>query len=357
MKQIRNYLFANFVSASLFTLIALIGLYAFFDVIKELPRIGRGSYDIVAMLAYVALLIPGHAYELMPLAVLIGCMVAMTQLSSSSEYAAIRTSGVSLAQIAGIMLSFGSACALIALLLGEFVSPWSEQTAEKFKLDNTRSVVAQEFRSGLWAKDDNNFINIGEMLPDATLLNIRVYTYDQQFKLTRSRHAQRATYEGNGYWKLEGVRDSNIEPDRIRVETFPTLQWKSVLQPDILSVLLVVPEQMSAYNLKAYIDHLRANHQKTQRYEIALWSKLFYPLACISMALVALAFTPVSRRHGEMGVKLFTGICLGIGFHFTNRLFGHLGLLYDWNPIFSATAPTLLFLMAGIWAITHQERR
>lgn len=357
MKQLRQYLLSRFVAASIFTLIALVGLYAFFDVIKELPRVGRGDYDAAAMLAYVALLMPGHAYELMPLAVLIGCMVAMTQLATSSEYAAIRTAGVSLGQVARTLLLFGAFAATAALMLGEFGAPWSERTAERFKLERTQSLVTREFSSGVWAKDDNNFINIDEMLPDTTLRKVRIYTYDAAFSLTRQRYAESGRYVGDGVWELTGVRDSTITPDRILVKDYPTLEWKSVLQPDILSVLLVVPEQMSAYNLFSYIEHLKANHQKTQRYEIALWSKLFYPLACISMALVALAFTPVQSRHSEMGIKLFTGICLGIAFHFSNRLFGHLGLLYDWNPILSATVPSLVFLIAGLFAISRQEKR
>jgi len=210
----------------------------------------------------------------------------------------------------------------------------------------------------LWVKDDNNFINVGEMLPDSTLLGIRIYTYDQNYRLVMSRHAERAQYQPDSKrWLLSGVRQSEILPDRIKVQHLQQQVWQSVIQPEILSVLLVVPEQMSAMDLMTYIEHLHNNNQKTQRYEIALWGKLFYPLACISMVMVALAFTPVSGRHNDLGIKLFAGICLGIAFHFSNRLFGHLGLLYNWNPIVSATLPTLLFLLAGLTAIARQERR
>lgn len=357
MKTVRNYMMARFFGATLFTLACLLGLYGFFDIIREVPDLGKGSYQTGTMLAYVALQIPGHAYELMPLAVLIGALVAMSQLSGSAEYTAIRTFGVSLGQIARFKLIFGLIMALSALALGEFISPQSEQMAERLKLQSTRSLIAQEFRSGLWVKDDNNMINVREMLPDNTLLGIRIYSYDDEYRLIRSEFAERATYQGAGKWQLEGVRSSTLHADHVSTSRQPGRQWQSVLQPDILSVLLVVPEQMSALDLLTYIEHLQNNHQKTQRYEIALWSKLFYPLACISMALVALAFTPAQRRQNDLGVKLFTGISLGIAFHFCNRLFGHLGLLYDWNPLLSATIPTTLFLIAGGWAILRLERR
>ncbi|WP_199155661.1 LPS export ABC transporter permease LptG [Chromobacterium sp. ASV23] len=358
MKLIHRYIISTLTQSTLFTLLALLGLYGFFDLLGEVPMLGTGNYNAGAMATYVALLAPGHAYELMPLAVLIGGMVAMTQLASSSEYTVIRTSGVTLKQIAATLLKFGLGFAVLTIVLGEFVAPWSMQEAERGKLTATHSIIAREFRSGTWVKDNQNFINVREMLPDNTLLGVRIYTYDQDFKLVRTQLAERGTFAKQDHaWQLENVKETVLSSDHTTSAFYPTLRWKSIVEPAILSVLLVVPEQMSALNLLTYIEHLKKNKQQTQRYEIALWSKLFYPLACISMALVALAFTPQQRRHGQLGIKLFAGICLGVSFHFVNRLFGHLGLLYDWNAILSATLPTLIFFLGGIAIITRQERR
>lgn len=358
MRLISRYVFSQLTSATLYTLTALLGLYGFFDIIQEVPHVGQNSYTMQTMLNYVALLVPGHAYELMPLAVLIGALVAMTQLVTNSEYTIIRTSGITLMQIAGMLFNFGVCFALLTVFLGEFAAPYAGQKAEQIKLSATRSMVAQEFHSGIWVKDNANFINISEMLPDTTLLGIHIYTYDSQYRLVQTRMARRGTFNRNDKsWLLEDVNETNLAPDHISTRHLASSRWQSVIEPNILNVLLVVPEQMSALNLLKYIDHLRENKQKTQRYEIAMWGKLFYPLACISMALVALAFTPKQRRQGQLGIRLFGGICLGVAFHFINRLFGYLGLLHDWNPALSATLPTLLFFIAGVLLIARQETR
>lgn len=358
MRLISRYVFSQLNSATLYTLSALLGLYGFFDIIQEVPHVGQNAYTMQTMLNYVLLLVPGHAYELMPLAVLIGALVAMTQLVTNSEYTIIRTSGITLMQIAGMLFRFGLLFALITVFLGEFAAPYAGQKAEQIKLSATRSMVAQEFHSGIWVKDNANFINVREMLPDNTLLGVHVYTYDQQYRLVQTRMARRGSYNhGDKSWQLDDVEETNLSPDRISTRHLDTITWKSVIEPNILNVLLVVPEQMSATNLVKYIEHLHDNKQKTQRYEIALWGKLFYPLACISMALVALAFTPKQRRQGQLGARLFGGICLGVAFHFINRLFGYLGLLHDWNPALSATLPTLLFFIAGVVLIAKQETR
>ncbi len=358
MKLIPRYINRQLFKATLFTLIALIGIYSLFEVINEVSRVGQGSYTISVMLSYIALLTPTRAYEIMPLAVLIGGMITMSQLASHSEYTIIRTSGVSIYQIGFILLKFGLIFAIIALTLGEFIAPNTQELGQRLRLDAINKSISIKHKSSIWVKDNNHFINIGILEPGGDIRSLKVYKYNEKNELQESMFAQHGHFlEYEGVWQLNNVSLSKFSPDKISVQNHKTYRWKSIIEPNILNVLLVVPEQMSALDLGYYISHLHKNQQQTRRYEIALWGKLFYPLACVSMALIALAFTPRQRRQSALGVRLFFGICLGIGFHFFNRFCGYLGLLYAWNPVLVSTIPTLLFLVAGLFIISRQERR
>ena len=356
MKIIPRYITVQLLKISFFTLIALLGVYSIFDVINEVSKLNKGNYDLWMMLYYILLLLPGRIYELMPLAVLIGGMIAMTSLANHSEYTVIRTSGVSIYQIGWILLKFGMLFAVLAVLLGEFISPITLEKAHRVRLEAIERDVKPEHRSSIWVKDSNHYINIGRMTPDGTIYAIKVYQYDAKNELVQSMYADEGQYQSDARWLLKRVQISHIGQDKITAEYYPEYYWRSILQPKILDVLLVVPEQMSALNLSYYIGHLEKNQQQTRRYEIALWGKLFYPLACISMALIALAFTPHQNRQGSLGVRLFFGICLGVGFHFFDRFCGYLGLLYSWNPVLVSTLPTVLFLVIGLLVISWQER-
>ena len=114
---------------------------------------------------------------------------------------------------------------------------------------------------------------------------------------------------------------------------------------------------MSFINLTQYIGYLKDNKQQTEAYDVAWWNKLVYPIATMVMALVALAFTPNSGRHGNLGLKLFGGICLGLLFFFTGRLFGFTTQLYRVPAFVSAVLPTLGFALWAMWLIVKQERR
>jgi lipopolysaccharide export system permease protein len=113
--------------------------------------------------------------------------------------------------------------------------------------------------------------------------------------------------------------------------------------PDLLNVLIVVPERMSAWKLYKYLQHLAGNRQKTERYEIALWKKLFYPLATLVMMALALPFAYMHARSGMVGIKVFLGIMLGIFFHMLNSLFSHVGPAEGVAAACRGAVPSILF--------------
>jgi lipopolysaccharide export system permease protein len=209
----------------------------------------------------------------------------------------------------------------------------------------------------LWIKDGKAFINVAEVTPPATLNGLRIYEFDDSYRLRSLRYAAGAEYQGDNRWALLDVAQTEFASASTRVSRHERMEWQSVLDPALLSVLLVKPEKMSAWSLYSYSQHLKENRQKSLRYEIALWGKLLYPVAVLVMMILALPFAYFQNRQGGVGAKIFAGIMLGLGFHFLNRLFGHLGLLNDWPPAFSAIGPMLLFMAVAVAMMWWQERR
>ena len=206
-------------------------------------------------------------------------------------------------------------------------------------------------------KDDRSFVNIQDVTPDIVLLNVKIYEFDSSYRLSAIKRAEKGTYAGPNRWALANVELTRFDGDRAVLEKLPAAIWNSVLTPDILSVLKIVPERMSAVNLLSYIDHLRDNRQKATRYEIAFWNKVLYPVAAIVMMVLAIPFALTSARAGGVGAKIVMGILLGVSFHFGGRLFSHTGLLNDWPALFSAGLPVLIFLLVAAGGLIKAEKR
>lgn len=337
-------------------LVGFLALFAFFDLIGELGDLGRGEYQLRQVFTFVLLSAPAHAYELFPVVVLIGTLYVLAHLASNSEYTVMRGSGLSPARAAGALGKIGAAFVVATFLVGEWIAPAAEEAAQKVKLRAMSSMIGQDLQSGLWFKDEGSFINVREARQANLLQGVRIYDFDEQYRLRRMTAAQRAEYRGKGVWRLVEVTRTSFETGGPRTERYGETDWHSAVSPDLLDALIVRPERMSAWALHKYTQHLAGNRQKTERYEIALWKKLFYPLATLVMMALALPFAYMHARSGMVGVKVFLGILLGIFFHMLNSLFSHIGLLQQWPPIAAAAVPSLLFLATATLMMLWIER-
>ncbi len=357
LKIYERHLAREIYASTTLVLAAFLMLFAFFDLIHELESIGKGGYELIHALGYVTLTLPGRLYELLPIGVLIGTLYALTLLARHSEITVLRAAGLSTRNLLVTLAKIGLVFACLTLLLGEFLAPPAERAAQQLRLKAMGSLVAQEFRSGLWVRDERAFVNVREVLPDSSLRNVRVFEFDEQFQLLSISEADRGFYISSGNWSLEGVVRTVFSGDSASVERHGELNWKSALSPDLLAVLLVVPERMSLVNLYSYIQHLSGNQQKTDRYDIAMWKKLIYPLAALVMMALALPFAYMQDRMGAVSIRVFAGIMLGIGFHMLNGLFSSLGVINSWPSFFSAITPSILFLLMAAGMLWWVERR
>jgi lipopolysaccharide export system permease protein len=338
--------------------LALIMLFSFLDLIHELGVMGQGQYNLGYVLLFVALTIPGHIYELFPMAALIGTIVALVQMAANSELTVFRSSGASVWQMVGALFKIALPLVILSFICGEFLAPPSERMAQQLRLKARNAQVSlKEFRSGVWVKDERSFVNVKNVMPDTSLSNIDIYQFDESYHLQSITNAKRARFIDEGSWQLEDVLETHFGKEGTNINSKALREWRSALSPGIFSVLLVVPEQMSAWHLYQYAEHLRDNHQKSARYEIAMWNKLVYPFALLVMMLLALPFASYQRRVGGVGSMIFMGILLGLVFHFVGRLFASLGALNDWPPFMSATAMIGLFLLLSIGMLWWTERR
>lgn len=357
MSHLARYLGAQVILASGFVLMALLALFAFFDIVQELGSLGRNHYGLGQAAIVVLLNLPGHLYEILPIAALIGTLFALSRLVGNSEYAVMRVSGLSARRMAGYFGFIGTLLALLVLLLGEFVTPWSDQAAQRYKLSATQSVVAQTFRTGLWIKDGTRFVNVREVMPDNTLRGIEIYDFDASGRLNRIRAAHEGRWRGHQTWNLSQVTETRFDGQDIRATRRPQQEWQSVLTPEILGVLLIAPEKMSARALWRYVGHLEENGQNATRYEQALWTKFLGPFILPVMMLIAMPFAILHPRAGGAGGRIFLGILSGLGFHLLSRLSGHLGLLNDWPAVIVASLPLLIFLALALAGVRWVDRR
>lgn len=348
MRTLDFYIGQTILRYALVVLAVLLGLFLFVTFIDQLGDLGRGNYGAVAVARFVLLSAPRIIYELFPMAALLGAILGLSLLAADSELIVMRASGISLRQILGSVLKVGAIFVVFAVVMGELVSPVSETMAQRGRAEALQYNVRQGTNFGLWMRDTHTYVNIGEVLPDLTLLRVRVFEFDSEERLRSLVYASRGRFQ-DGRWKLESVRQTVIGDDGFtEVNILLDAVWQTQVTPQIMSVFLVRPDELSLWQLKRYISHLRENSQDTDPYELAFWTKLVLPLSTAVMVVLAIPFVFGNLRAGTMGRNLFFGIMLGLLFYVAGKAFGYIVLVYSVPPFLGATIPVVAFLLLAL---------
>jgi lipopolysaccharide export system permease protein len=355
MKILDRYLGYIILQYTLITMLVLLGLFTFVTFIDQLSSLGKGNYGLPEAITYVILVIPRIIYELFPMAALLGTIIGLSMLANDSELIVMRASGVSILQITSAALKMGGLFVIVAILIGELVSPYTETQAQRGRAEALQEDIKQHTNFGLWMRDSSTYVNIGEVLPDLTLLKLKVFEFDQNRKLRSLVFSEKGQFQGD-YWLLERVRQTLVDTDgNTEILKTKAAKWDSRVTPQILSVFLIKPEQLSFLQLSRYINHLNENQQKTDPYELAFWNKIMLPLSTAVMVVLAVPFVFTNVRSGTLGRNLFIGIMLGIGFYVANRGFGYFVLANEMPPLLGATIPVIAFLILAMIMMRRVE--
>ena len=379
MNTVRRLIYGEVLAAIGLVAAGFLALFFFFDLIDELQYIGRNNgvasagdvYEIRHALLYVALLIPNHLYELLPISVLIGTIFVMARFAQSSEYTILRTSGLGPWRALNLLLALGAFFVALTFAIGDYVAPASERLAQLLKGQYQTKITVG--RTGAWLKEkraDNSYIvNVRELTPDSAMRGIQIFEFNAKGLITSTTQAPTATFLDRTTWSLQNaVRTDFLVPTKTTTDlsavgamsgttakitrtTQASSQWKTELSPEMVSVALLKPERMGTVDLYDYVRHLDANGQAAQRYEIEFWKKVFYPLSCVVMVMLALPFAYLHFRSGGITGYVFAGVMIGISFFLLNNVFGYIGNLRNWTPWLAAATPGLIYMAISLGAL------
>jgi lipopolysaccharide export system permease protein len=376
MKTIRRLIYREVLVAIALVALGFLSLFLFFDLVDELQYLGKNSgleaaaniYQIRHALLYVALLVPNHLYELLPISVLIGTIFVMARLAQSSEYTILRTSGLGPWRALRLLLGLGAFFVLLSFAVGDYLAPASDKAAQLLKARYQNKITVGQ--TGAWLKEkqpyNNYVVNVKALSPENQMQGIQIFEFNNQGQVVSTTEASTGSFAEGNAWLLSGATrlefgtrgnaaasgasNKASEAARINRVTLETYRWRSDISSEMVAVALLKPERMATIDLFNYVRHLDANGQTAQRYEIEFWKKVFYPLSCLVMVMLALPFAYLHFRSGGIAGYVFAGVMIGISFFLLNNVFGYIGNLRSWQPWLAAATPGLLYMTVSLGA-------
>lgn len=339
MNQLTKYLASATAFGVCVVLAALLAISLFLGFLGELDKVGQGNYSAGVAFLVVLLEMPALAYEMLPLAALIGALMGLGSLASSSELIVMSAAGMSRWRIGRAVALAGALLASAAFVVGDWVAPWASLESEVVKYQSTRGASWDAGQQDIWFRDGNRYVNVSKLGGDRVNGRIVTFDVDSNGKFSQIARAESADIEGSR-WFLNGWQGLSFLDHEVRLREQAKQAWDTQLTPDVISLFSFEAQSFTTWELFQYVRYLRSNRLDASVYEQALWRKAVVPVSVILMCLLSLPFVMGPLRDAGSGQRLVTGVVIGVVYFLANQLFRDSAQLYGFDPLIGAWGPT-----------------
>ena len=342
------YIGRTIIATTSIVLATFVGLSAIIKYVEQLRAIGDGTYDLIQAFYYVILSVPRDIEMFFPLAALLGALIGLGMMASSSELVVMQASGFSKLDIGLSVLKTAVPLMIVVMLLGEWGAPQAQKMARDLRAYATSNGKIFSARTGVWARDSNDFMFIGKV-DDNKLYGLNMWRFGKNKQLKSVVYAKEADFVSEHHWVMKHVVITNFVNDhQLSKREVDKQVWTTSLEPDKLAVVTVKPAELSLSGLYDYVSYMKASDQDASRYELALWGKVTSPISIAVMMLLALSFIFGPLRSVTMGARILSGVIAGFTFYIASEFFGQMTLVYGLPPFLGAIAPSIVALIIAL---------
>ena len=273
MSILARYILRAVLGYTALAMLVLLALGALFLFISEQGDIGTGNYTASQAMMFVLLSLPTFAGQLLPIAALIGALLALGNLARGSELVVMRASGITTARFCWWLAVAGIILAVLMVSMSEFVAPPMEKYARQLKVFSKFSEFSFAGNRGTWVRDGDTVVSVEQQSSASRFGGVQLFRFDAKRRLVTVARAESASVNRENTWRLENYSETRFSPDGTTVRTVPVEEIRTSITPDFLGLAVIEPQVMGLRDLVAYTDHLRRNDLDSTRFEVAFWSR------------------------------------------------------------------------------------
>jgi lipopolysaccharide export system permease protein len=338
--------------SSLLVLVVFLGLAGLFEFIGQLEST-QGDYGIPQALLFTMLRLPQLSFEMLPIAALIGGLLGLGALAGTSELVVMRTAGLSVARLAGMVALAGGVLTIATGLVGEFIGPPLDYFARTMRDEARYQQEDRDIGTAAWVKDGPVILHLERINTEFEFGALYVFRFNPDHSLASIARAENSGIDDNDNWLLENFRETRFQDDGVQVSE-SSLEVKSFdVDGELLGVTLVKPVSLSARGLLSYIAYLKKNGLAAKRYETEFWSRISKTMTVMVMPVLALAFVFGSLRSSGSGSRLMIGVMIGLAYFLASEMIANSGQVFDLNPAIVTWMPTLALLLVTGFSLSR----
>jgi lipopolysaccharide export system permease protein len=347
-----QYMMRAIVSAAALVLVVLLALAGLFEFIAELDDM-QGDYQTPRVILYTLLRLPQLAFEMLPVAVLIGSLLALGGLAANSEIIVMRSAGLSIKKLAGMVAVTGFGLFVFTGLLGEFIGPPLDYYARNMRLEARYEKEDDRLGSETWVRDGPVVLNFERVSSEFEFGSVYLFLLGEDNALASIARADNSGIDSDDRWILENLRETRFADGGVQVVESSLAIETFDIDAQVLGVSLVKPQSLSGQGLISYISYLERNALDARRYETELWYRIARTATVIIMPVLGLAFVFGSLRTGGAGARLMIGVIIGLAYYLASEMLANSGQVFNLNPALVAWLPSAALAVVTLIALNR----
>jgi len=352
LNLLSTYLMRAILTSTLLVMLVLLALAGLFEFISQLDST-RGNYGVPQALLFAVLRLPQLSFEMLPIASLIGALLGLGSLANNSELVVMRTAGLSVGRLAGMVAISGMVLMVITGLVGEYIGPPLDYFARTMRDEARYEQEDRDIGNAAWVKDGPVILHLERINSEFEFGALYMYRFNEDSSLKSIARAENSGIDVSDKWILENFRETRFADDSVQVVESSVAVESFDLDADMLGVTLVKPVSLSARGLMSYINYLKKNELDAQRYETELWSRIARTVTVVLMPVLALAFVFGSLRSAGSGGRLMIGVLVGLAYFLASEMTANSGQVFRLNPAIVTWLPSLALLGVTWFALTR----
>ena len=351
MKIKDRYITKTILSYTLVVTIVWLSIYSFFNFLTELNSVGSLNYTILKAFQYIVLQLPEVAYDQASALILLGSILGMGHLVTTSQLLIFRASGVSVLKITWLTIKNAIIFLFILTIIGETFAPTLNQYAESERSYALGQSGISGNQDGFWIRDGDNFINVENNIDGSMFSGISIFEMNNQNKIQRVISSETGIFDGKSL-NLNATEIFLINSDNafenLSIKDHNNYNQSVAFDHELIASLEKEPKDLSTLTIIKQIQFLTENKLRASVFQVELFTRLVKPISLTAMILISMIFIFGSNRDITLGRKIFLGVAIGLSFELISRLGGAISFSFEFSPFLSSFVPSILAIIIAI---------
>jgi len=357
---INKYITREFLKIIISTTFAFICLGFVFNLFEEINFFKDYNVGIIMPLIMSALFVPNMVYNIFPFIILLSGIWFFFKIKKTDEIIAMKSNGMS-------NLSIITITGFISLILGVFfvtsINPITSILIKKHQsiqssYEHEKESLASVTDNGIWIKerkDGKNYIIKSSNLQNKTLMNIKIYEFDNDYNFIRIINSNKADIKSSR-WRLEKVTITdttgniiNYEEDFFYYESFYDLKKIVSLYANL--------DTISFWSITNEIKLLEERGYSTKEMEAKMQRSFAFPFFLLSMLLLSGVFTLSVNFKQSMFKHIFIAIFASVLIFYFNDFSAAMGKTDQLSVKVSVWMPIVIIFIFSSIGVLHANQK